>query len=364
MKVGIVGCGKIADEHASAIRMVGDAEIVGVCDQEELMARQFADRFKVPRHFADVKEMLRACRPQVVHITTPPQSHFGLGQLCIEQGCSALIEKPFTVTADESSELIALAKAKGVKLTVGHNHQFSHAASEMRRLVQDGFLGGPPVHMESVYCYRMDDESYAKALLGDKRHWVRRLPGKLLQNVISHGICKIAEFLNDDSPEVTALGFTSPLLVRIGEHEIVDELRVIIRGEHGPTAYFTFSSQIGTGPHQFRLHGSTNSLLVDYTQQWVVKIKKSGLRSYLKQFVPPLEFGKQHVCNGLSNVAKFIQNRLHEDLGRRSLIELFYESIRTGGPVPIPYREIVLTARIMDQIFRQLSRCEPAETTG
>ena len=38
----------------------------------------------------------------------------------------------------------------------------------------------------------------------------------------------------------------------------------------------------------------------------------------------------------------------------KELIERFYNSIRSGGPPPIPYREIVLTARIMDEIFVQI----------
>ena len=38
----------------------------------------------------------------------------------------------------------------------------------------------------------------------------------------------------------------------------------------------------------------------------------------------------------------------------KELIERFYDSIRTGNPPPIPYREIMLTARIMDEIFAQI----------
>ncbi len=38
------------------------------------------------------------------------------------------------------------------------------------------------------------------------------------------------------------------------------------------------------------------------------------------------------------------------------LIEAFYRSIVEGTPVPIPYREILLTARIMDTIFAQLDQ--------
>ena len=48
--------------------------------------------------------------------------------------------------------------------------------------------------MESYYCYELGNSAYASALLGDNSHWVRRLPGKLLQNIISHGIARIAEY--------------------------------------------------------------------------------------------------------------------------------------------------------------------------
>ncbi len=41
--------------------------------------------------------------------------------------------------------------------------------------------------------------------------------------------------------------------------------------------------------------------------------------------------------------------------GMRWLIRSFYDSIRTDGLVPIPYREIILTAAIMDSIFEQVN---------
>ena len=47
LKVGIVGCGKIADAHASQIQRIAGCEIVGVCDTEPLMARQLYERFPV-----------------------------------------------------------------------------------------------------------------------------------------------------------------------------------------------------------------------------------------------------------------------------------------------------------------------------
>src|SRR5713226_4407435 len=225
------------------------------------MARQLYERFPVKRYFGDLTELLSVARPDVVHITTPPDSHFDIARFCLEQGCHVYVEKPVTLYAEEAQILLALANEKGLKLTVGHDDQFSHVARRMRTLVQSGYLGGAPVHMESDYCYELGYD-YARALLGDKQHWVRRLPGKLLHNIISHGIARIAEFIDDDSHKVIAHGFASQLLTSLGEKEIIDELRVIISASSGMTAYFTFSSQMRPSLNEFRVYGAKSGILV------------------------------------------------------------------------------------------------------
>src|SRR5216683_6054837 len=71
LRVAIIGCGKIADSHAEQIQHIEDCEIVGVCDQEELMAKQLYERFPIKAFFSNVEELLEKARPDVVHITTP-----------------------------------------------------------------------------------------------------------------------------------------------------------------------------------------------------------------------------------------------------------------------------------------------------
>jgi predicted dehydrogenase len=355
LKVAIVGCGKIADFHALQIQRIAGCEIVGVCDREPLMAKQLYERFPVKRYFTDLAELLDTARPDVVHITTPAESHFDVARFCLEQGCSVYVEKPFTLYAEEAERLVNLAEAKRVKLTVGHNDQFSHVARRMRALVESGYLGGAPVHIESYYTYDLGDPSYARALLGDRNHWVRRLPGKLLQNVISHGIARIAEFMTSDSPQVIAHGFVSSLLKQIDENEIVDELRVIIAEAGGTTAYFTFSSQMKPPMHQLRLYGPKNGLILDQDHEILIRLRGQKFKSYADMFIPPALFAKQHLGNLLTNVRLFLGRDFHMDSGMKYLIESFYRSIREGTPVPIPYREILLTARIMDTIFEQVA---------
>jgi predicted dehydrogenase len=359
LKVAIVGCGKIADDHASQIKRIAGCAIVGACDAEPLMARQFYERFGVSRYFSDLRELLHEARPDVVHVCTPPQSHFEIAKLCIEAGCHVYVEKPFALCLDEARTLIASAIGKSLKITAGHDDQFRPAARRMRALVQDGFLGTGPVHMESYYCYELGGSSYAKVLLGDKHHWARKLPGKLLHNIISHGIARIAEFLTGDAPQVIACGFTSPALRSSGESEIIDELRVIISDQERVTAYFTFSSQMRPALHQFRVYGEKNGLILDQDHETLIRLRGKRYVSYAEKFIPAISFARQYLGNFGTNLRAFLANDFHMKSGMKYLIESFYRSILEGTPEPIPYCEILLTAQIMDAIFEQLSAPRP-----
>lgn len=350
----IVGCGKIADKHVSQIKRIPGTDVIAVCDREALMAEQLAERFHIPRQFVDLDEMLQSCRPDVVHVTTPPQSHFGITRQCIQKGCHVYVEKPFTLNSDEARELIVLAKSRNVKLTVGHETQFMPVAIDMRQLIRNGYLGGPPVHMESTYCYNLSDPRYARAVLGDKDHWVRALPGGLLQNIISHGIGKIVEYLPGSTPSVMAHGFTSRFLQSMGEQDILDELRVTIHDECGTTAYFTFSSQMAPPRHDFRVCGPENSLLADHRRQILIKEPGRNYKSYLDQFLPPLAQARQYRAQAWQNFRKFFTRDLHMEAAIYQLIRSFYAAIAEGTRLPITYDDIVTTADLMDAVFSSI----------
>jgi predicted dehydrogenase len=357
LKVAIVGCGKIADEHARQIRRVPGSRLVAFYDAEPLMAKQMEDRFEGTTAFDDLDRLLSDARPDVVHITTPPQSHYSTAMRCLDAGCHAFIEKPFTIDTLEAARVIGAAVARNLNVTVGHNYQFSDPAVRLRELVDGGYLGGPPVHIESYYCYDLSDSTYAKAFLDDTSHWVRSLPGGLLQNIISHGICRIAEYMHSECPEVIAQGFTSPLLRSLGEHHLVDELRVLVRDE-ATTAFFTFSSQMRPQTAGLRLFGPRNGLLLDDNHHTLVRLEGRKYRSYLDHFIPPAKLSRQLMANSIANMRQFVRGRLNMNEGMRELIARFYQSIAGERPLPIPYREILLTSRIMDAILDQVSRAD------
>ena len=354
LRTAIIGCGKIADQHVLAMQRISDCELVSVCDSELLMAKQLAERFGVGNCFTDVRELLETTRPDVVHITTPPQSHFQLGRQCLEFGSHVYLEKPFTVTAAEAEELIDCATQRGLYLTAGHNYQFTPEMLKMRRIVGEGFLGEKAIHLESHFSYELGDAAYVGAFLGNPRHWVRQLPGQLFHNILSHGLAKLVEFLDGDVRDLVAWADQSPKLEKLGAKKLMDELRVLLRDSNGTTAFFCFTTQMKPSLNELRIFGPQNSLVVDHISGTVIRNEARSYKSYLTFFLPPLVAARQQLGAACANISAFLGRQLYQDSGMKELIARFYDSIRSGGNPPISYREIILIARIMDEIFLQI----------
>src|SRR5262245_29356048 len=120
MKVAIVGCGQIADAHIEAAKKIPGVEVSAVCDLSIHMAEQAALRYEIPAVHTNLEKMLRDVRPEIVYITTPPQSHLLVGKTVLEHNAHAYIVKPFAVNVAEADELIDIAVRRGKLICAGH----------------------------------------------------------------------------------------------------------------------------------------------------------------------------------------------------------------------------------------------------
>jgi predicted dehydrogenase len=364
MKIAIIGCGKIADQHVQAIERISKGTVVAVCDREPLMAAQLSERFGISNSFDDVDELLVRTRPDVVHITTPPQSHLDLACRCLRAGAHVYVEKPFTVTAREANEVIECARATGRLVTAGHNYQFTPEMIELRALIAAGYLGGMPVHLESHWSYDLGDVSYVAPLLGSPDHWVQRLPGQLMHNLISHGVARIAEFMADDIENVVVLAGRSAVMHGFADKGVDDELRVLLRDSFGVTAEFCFTTQVRPAQNTFRVFGRKNSLLADINEGSLVRLEGRSYKSYLTFVMPQLRMARQYCATAFRNVRQIARWRLYQDSGMTALMRQFYESVESRLEPPIPYREIVRVAEIMDRIFDGCRAATGLQKTG
>lgn len=348
----IVGCGQIADGHVEQLRKLGTVRVAAVCDRELLMAEQLAGRYAIPRFYADFDEMLARERPDVVHITTPPQSHLALATRAMDQGCHVYVEKPLAPTIADARTMIQHAERLGRKLTIGYTYAYDPPALDLMAAVERGLVGDP-LHVESFYGYDLGG-SYGNVIFGNARHWVHDLPGRLLQNNIDHLLNKILPFLPDERPEIHAVGWVGRER-RYGDRrdDAHDELRVILRGAK-VSAYATFSAHIRPAAHFVRVYGTKNTVHADFVSRTVTLERRSKLPSAIGRLALGFASTFEHLRASMRNAVRFARSEFQFFAGLERLMALYYRSIAEGGPPPVPYADILRLSVWIDEIVAQL----------
>lgn len=314
------------------------------------MAKQLAARYQIPRCYADFSELLAVEKPDVVHIATPPQSHFSLAMQALDAGCHLLVEKPLALNSCEARRLISQAENRSKKLTIGYTYYFDPIARMLRDLVSQGVMG-EPVHLESFFGYNLKG-AFGTAILGDRNHWVHRLPGKLFHNVLDHLLNQITEFMGEEKLLVQAHSWQGA--ARLPEYlELPDELRVTVIGDRR-SAYATFSSHARPIQHFVNYYGTKNTARLDFDCSTITLERQPTLPGVLGRLEAPFAQGWRHIREGGRNAFQFLRSDYHFFTGFNHLLARFYDSIVSDSAVPIPYSEILRTSALVDEVVRQV----------
>ena len=142
-RVAIVGCGRIAQQHAEAIVGHPAAELVALCDVNEAGLREFGARYDVSAdgQFATHEDLFDAVRPDVVHICTWPDTHAPITRAAAGRGIHVYCEKPFALDLGEANSMIEACRQAGVVLGVNHHRRGDARFLRARQLLQDGAIG-------------------------------------------------------------------------------------------------------------------------------------------------------------------------------------------------------------------------------
>ncbi len=349
MKIAIVGLGQIADAHICEIKKIKGCKVVGICDKVNSILTMFSQRHGIKNKYTEFKTMLKETEPDVVHITTPPPSHFSLGKEAIRQGCSTYIEKPFTLSLNETEELITLANKKKVKLCVGTDCLYYTAMYKAMEFVKKGKIGRV-THIETVMSYDLTG-IFGKVFLSNPSHWVNKLPGKLFQNIISHPLSAIVPFIGDTYKTFAwASDFSENGMVS-------DELRLQIFNEKEKiTASLVFTSNIKPATFQVRYYGTKKSVYFDNILNTLSIEKTPSIPSRIGELIK--------IKNNITSLKKQLWHMLKGYFtgkeqyfsGMNRMISTFYDSIKHNTQPPVSYTELRRTAKIMDEMIVQLRR--------
>src|SRR5437016_5795639 len=106
VRTALIGCGKVGQLHAAALRSLPESEFVAVCDSNADRAAAFAERHGV-QAFTDVGAMLKQASVQAVTVATPHPLHAAPVLQSAEAGVHALVEKPLAATLADCDRMLA-----------------------------------------------------------------------------------------------------------------------------------------------------------------------------------------------------------------------------------------------------------------
>lgn len=354
MKIAVFGCGMIAQEHLKAIRRVPGATIVGIADPSELALKTTADKWGIKEALTDPAALLEKTKPDVVHVATPPDTHEALTRLALEAGCHVYVEKPITLHARETEEVLRLAEAKGKMVCVGYMHNYDKAVLEALELFKQGAIGRI-CGIESYYGFDLGESPASRYFTQAYTTWAYGLPGGLFQNGLDHPLSVIMPFL--DEPKYIQ---AAAMDVGVMPKGVPGELRILM-GDGSRLASVTLSEVASPRFHYVNLLGTKGTLQIDLqnkrTMMWG---HKPGIPHFVTRFGMNLSQGFRILSGTVGTVWNVLRGRFTPYEGMQRLVPAFYKAIETGGPNPMPPEYAIRIMRIMDQVWEQIdAQLEP-----
>ena len=117
--------------------LVDDCDVVGIYDNDQKRAGEISSKFGV-KSYDNYEKLIDDV--DAVIIAVPTVLHFDIAKKALNMGKHVLVEKPMTETVEQATELVELAKKKGLILQVGHVERFNGAVLELGKVVENPFL--------------------------------------------------------------------------------------------------------------------------------------------------------------------------------------------------------------------------------
>jgi nucleoside-diphosphate-sugar epimerase/predicted dehydrogenase len=346
LRVALVGCGRISAYHLAALKDVPGVEVVAVCDTNPAAARECATLHGIRGCHTDMETMIRELRPDVVHLLTPPGTHLALARIAIAHRAHLYIEKPLAANSADAQMILDLAREAGAQVCPGHSRLFDPVFVEACRRVRVGEIGQViSVRAEQGFTY----EALARS---STIPWSYTYDWGTFENLICHPLYLACQFLrNPGRPQV--LGHNLGLVREAG----VEEIRVLLPSE---TGMGEVSLSLCSAPEVNRLElvGTRGRIVADWQTMTVLTTRKSGLPSAVSRFTGNFATVLDLTRAGVQTLAGIITGKVKRYQGLRSIVRLFYQSLRDGSAPPVSPEQGLLNVQLMDQIK---AACEPIQ---
>jgi predicted dehydrogenase len=141
LRWGIISTGGIAHTFAKGLQQIDEGVAIAVGSRSLATADAFADEFDIPHRYGSYEELVSDPEVDAVYVATPHPMHFDNAILALRHGKHVLVEKAFTMTADEARGLVNEARARSLFLMEAMWTRFLPHVVALRELIASGALG-------------------------------------------------------------------------------------------------------------------------------------------------------------------------------------------------------------------------------
>mgnify|MGYP001217486951 CR=1 FL=1 len=331
LRIALLGGGKMAVQHAAAVRACQNVALVAVADPviplDALRSRFGSD----VATFADLQTMLREAKPDVVHIVTPPDTHVGLTKECLQAGVHVYVEKPFALTAADAESVLKLAAEKGLCVCAAHQVLFQESAIRYRQYVP---VIGAIRHVESFFSFKPVRRRAGGGGL--------TTPVDQLIDILPHPVYLLLNAMPPGGDMALTALDVSP----------AGEVRAVVRrGDALATLVVTLRAR--PIESYLKVMGSNGSVEADFVIGYVVRLLGPGA-SAPAVVLKPFSKAWQTAWGSFRSLLQLIFRRHKSYPGLAELLGRFYVSIVAGQSPPMTGDEIIETVRLCEQIGEKL----------
>lgn len=342
LRTAIIGCGLIAVDHVATIKARCGPVQFHLCDTNPDAARNLSDQYQLDAVIhSDAREMLRQERFDIVHILTPPDLHYDLARLAIETGAHVFVEKPMTLTLDETKRLCEFADMRQRLLCVGHSLLYMDCVRKALELIQSGRVG----RVVAAHCFFGHAEKQKTIPYRGVSHWAYRLPGGPLINLISHPASVLVELLG--RPDKLVYLTQARNMMPYGFSDLLD---VTFMTEVG-VGTLTVSMAHGNASRYLNIECEKGSIYIDLARQLITVRVPRGKLTVLSKVFGGIGQGWALIAGTIGVTCRVLIGRLKRNPGTRELVWRFYSAVRSGNQSPIARENVLGVAEIVNQVL-------------
>ncbi|MGD8189310.1 Gfo/Idh/MocA family oxidoreductase [Brevibacillus ginsengisoli] len=235
INVGVVGLGKMGENHCRILQMIHDVNQIAIYDIDLAKLQEIETRYNA-KAYSTYTEMID--NVDAVIIATPTPLHFFYAKIALEKGKHVLVEKPITVTVEEATELQKSIVQASQVFQVGHVERFNPAIRPLKDICK-------PANMISIDAKRLS-------------HSDRNLDTDVILDLMIHDIDIVLHLVKSPLHTVTATG------VSLTNSKFIDSASALLSFTNGVIATLVASRVSMKKTRSLSIYETDRTISVNY----------------------------------------------------------------------------------------------------